>query len=448
MRRRLDRLALTAVTTALLLLLVPLLVAVYVLAFEAESREVEATALAASVGVGSQYLAGDPVDAPTGGLDGEVGLYDLEGHRRSGAGPARAERSTLTAGLGRLVRARAGGQVVAAVPVTTDERVIGIVRAAEDASAVWWRVLAGWAVLLTASVAAMVVAVGLARRQSRRLTSPLERLRDAARAIADDGGYTTTPGTSTLAVPGCSGIPEIDELARVQADMVRTITTQLRREREFTANASHQLRTPLMGLQLGLEAALDGSQAQLTAAVREALGRAGRLSDTVDQVLATARPATSEAARGRRLPVAELLTVTGQRWHGALAAQGRRLVLRDDLQAGLLSVPDRLLQVLDVLVANAAAHGRGQVRVTVRDVVDGLAIDVADEGRLTADPTRVFARGVGSGTGIGLALAREVAESVGGRLLLTTTDPTVFGVVLPLPDGSGGGEEAHRRGSC
>jgi len=434
MRRRLDRLAATAVTTALVLLLVPLMAAVYALAFDAESREVEATALAAAVRVGPQYLTGDPVDVPDEEPGGRVGLYDLAGNRRSGEGPVRADAGTRRAGAGGLVRERVRGQVVASVPVTSDERVIGVVRAAEDASAVWWLVLGGWALLLTAATLSMAVALTLARRQSRRLIAPLERLRDTARSIATQGGSPAGVASLPVAETGPCGIPEIDDLARVQADMVGAISAQLTREREFAANASHQLRTPLMGLQLGLEAALDGPTDRVAAAVREALGRAGRLSDTVDQVLAAARPGTQEPP-GRRVPVAELVRATERRWHGALAAQGRRLVLGDGVASARTAVPERVLQVLDVLVANAAAHGRGRVSVTVREVVDGLALEVADEGRLTADPARVFARGVGSGTGIGLALAREVAESVGGRLVLMFTDPTTFGVVLPsAPD--------------
>jgi signal transduction histidine kinase len=89
-------------------------------------------------------------------------------------------------------------------------------------------------------------------------------------------------------------------------------------------------------------------------------------------------------------------------------------------------------QVLDVLIDNALRHGVGTVTVSVRSVANGVAVDVADEGRsiplLHAD--RVFARGYGSDTGIGLSVARAVAEADGGRVVLRHHDPTTFSLLL------------------
>ncbi|MDX2707497.1 ATP-binding protein [Streptomyces sp. PA03-6a] len=85
------------------------------------------------------------------------------------------------------------------------------------------------------------------------------------------------------------------------------------------------------------------------------------------------------------------------------------------------------------LLDNAHRHGRGTVRVTVRELGGVLALDVEDEGTLTLDPNNLFSRGAttGQGSGIGLALAREMAAAAGGRLALTRDHPTTFTLLLP-----------------
>jgi signal transduction histidine kinase len=90
-------------------------------------------------------------------------------------------------------------------------------------------------------------------------------------------------------------------------------------------------------------------------------------------------------------------------------------------------------QVVDVLVDNAVVHGAGTVALVVRDAGATVAIDVRDEGDGPPDPAAVFpSRQDGaSGHGIGLALARALAEAEGGRLVLSRARPPVFSLLLP-----------------
>jgi signal transduction histidine kinase len=96
--------------------------------------------------------------------------------------------------------------------------------------------------------------------------------------------------------------------------------------------------------------------------------------------------------------------------------------------------PGPIEQVLDVLIENALRHGVGRVTVDVTDAGDHARIRVRDEGsaEIGAD---VFERHVNrpgsEGMGIGLAVATEVADALGGRLSLETSPVTAFTLVLP-----------------
>ena len=97
-------------------------------------------------------------------------------------------------------------------------------------------------------------------------------------------------------------------------------------------------------------------------------------------------------------------------------------------------VPGSLVtQILNVLIDNAFRHGRGVVTLTARELSEALAIDVADEGSIDMDPAAVFERGTSGcgGQGIGLALARSMAEASGGRLVLARRSPATFTLFFP-----------------
>ena len=105
-------------------------------------------------------------------------------------------------------------------------------------------------------------------------------------------------------------------------------------------------------------------------------------------------------------------------------------------------------QILAVLVGDAINQGAGTVTVAVRDAGAALASNVADEGpRIGRAPAVVFARRAPDavGHGIGLALARRLAEAEGGRLRLSRPAPPTF--TLPLPAAGSGEEVTARAGS-
>ncbi|MGC4939877.1 sensor histidine kinase [Kribbella sp. DT2] len=425
MRRRVGKVALTAVVVSLVLLAVPFAVGIRIAFFSEESTELERAALAAAVQVGPDVTAGDPVELPAALTDLRIAVYDGSSVLRAGAGPAGMDRITRSALTGKVVQGRDGGELVVAVPVVSAEQIIGVVRAASPVTAVWTRVLLAWLAVAGLAVVALLVGLAVAIRQSRRLSEPLESLAAVAGSVS--GGDLTARART-------SGIAEIDAAVSAQNAMVTRLTAVLEHERHFGADASHQLRNPLAGLRLALETALDDDTADPRESLREALKRADELQLTVEQVLALARLTPQPASVEQYGTIEELTDAARARWHGLLAADGRRIDVQIAETVARFAVPlNAAQQVVDVLVDNARAHGRGTIRITARDALGAMAIEVADEGRITSGETELFRRGVSgrAGTGIGLGLARDLAESHDGRLSLVATDPTTFGLLLP-----------------
>jgi signal transduction histidine kinase len=426
MRQRVVRVALTAVLVALGLLAVPLALAIRSSLYAGQRDALERTALSAAVRVSPDYIAGDPVELPAPHPGERLGLYDPRPGLRAGTGPATGDTAVRRALKAEVARTGTGGELVVAVPVSHAERVIGVVRAASPVSEVRNRVLLGWAALAGTCALALTVAVLVARRQARALAAPLEHLSRHCRAV-------TAGDLTARAAP--SSIAEVDQVARTHNEMLHGLTELLRHERDFTANASHQLRTPLTGLQLTLEAGLDRDDADLRPVLREALDTSRRLHRTVEEVLRLARTHGLHRPPVPDRPARRLLREAEEHWHGTFARDGRRLACAAaDVPEEVLVPGAPVAEILGVLLDNARVHGRGTVRLTARDLGDALAFHVADEGTVAADGALLFERGHtgGSGSGIGLALARDLALSLGGRLSLARPSPATFTLLVPL----------------
>ncbi|GLX09042.1 HAMP domain-containing sensor histidine kinase [Microbispora sp. NBRC 16548] len=281
-----------------------------------------------------------------------------------------------------------------------------------------WLVMAGLAVLVIGLAAAF------ARRQSARLAAPLEDLTRSAQALGD--------GDFTIRAPR-SNVREADQAGLALQATARRLGEVLDRERAFSANVSHQLRTQLTGMMLGLEAALARpdaalADAALADAVHTALGRGERLQTVIDDLVRLTRDNRTGSAP---LDVPAVLDEVRECWQGPLAAHGRRLTVSvpDDLPPVAASAA-AVRQILRVLLDNALVHGEGEVTVEAADLADGIAIEVADRGPGVPEDVDVFARRAADGHGIGLALGRSLAEAEAGRLVLRRTSPPVFSLLL------------------
>jgi signal transduction histidine kinase len=230
-----------------------------------------------------------------------------------------------------------------------------------------------------------------------------------------------------------SGVAEIDAVAGALHNSSVRLVEALARERSYSAEVSHQLRTPLTRLRLGLEKARarpttsDAALADATAeALADALAEIDQLDATIDYLAALARDRVPGGA------VSEPGSVTldaARRWSQTFEDAGRTLeaTVGRDVVAVSASAGG-LGQVLDVLLDNALRHGAGSVRLSAHGVAGGSAIEVSDEGTTLAAIANetLFGHRPLEGHGIGLALARAIVEAEDGRLLLVSRSPTTF----------------------
>ncbi len=417
-----------AVVLAVTLFGSPLLAAVNRLFYADERAELERLALRGALAVSPRLATtNDRPDLPTTEASVRLGIYDERGRRVAGRGPATGDAAVGDALTGQVSDIATDSDLVVAIPVTAGERVIAVARAASPRSGVQARIRATWAGMLGLAILAGAIASLVAAAQARRLTRPMQEL-EAVAADLGSGNF------AVRARP--SGVGEIDRAGDALNQTARRLDDLLSRERAFNAHASHQLRTPLTGLRLGLEAALDGPAADLRRSAEEAMVTADQLSRTIDDVLALAR---SPQAQAQPIDLGEVLTDLQTRWHGPLAEQGRPLRLLDQQPPQCEASLPAVGQILDVLLDNALHHGAGAVTVIARSSGDVAAIDVTDEGSTTAALLGTAGRPSGhserGALRLGLALASSLAEAQGGRLVHAHTEErTRLTLLLPAAD--------------
>jgi signal transduction histidine kinase len=424
-RTRIVGLAVLAAVLAIGLFGVPLAAGVLKYVKANERTKLLLVANAAAANVAADVLRGNsPTDLRDPNDGTHLAVYVDRGLLILGTGPQGGDEPVHHALHGDINNKDLNGELVVAVPVTHDSDVIGAVRAASPLSTIYRQVALVWLAMLGLGSLAIGTVWLVARRQARRLARPLEELSDAARRLGQgDFSVRTTP----------ADIPEIDSVGSALNSTAGRLDDMLARERSFSADASHQLRTPLTGLRLRLEAALAHPGQDLCQAITDGIAAADRLEQTIEELLALARDTRSSNATP--LDLRGLLEEIEVGWHDRLAAQDRALRLAVDPQAPVsLASTAAVRQVLTVLLDNAATHGSGTVSVAVRNAADALAIDVSDEGAgITAPEPELFTRRsrLADGHGIGLALARSLAEAEGGRLRLTRPAPPTFTLLVP-----------------
>jgi two-component system, OmpR family, sensor kinase len=328
-----------------------------------------------------------------------------------------------------------------AVPIVVGDDVGGAVRVTQSVDAIDRRVRRDVLGLIGIGLIALVLGLAFAWFLAGTLARPLQRLAATARRVeAGDLGARAEP----------EGSSEHREVAHAFNDMTGRLEQVLVAQREFVANASHQLRTPLTGLRLRLEAASLKAGPELAEELEAAEREVERLARLLTALLTLAREGDRPPAR-QAVPVAEALGRALERWEER-ATQGPHRLELDCRDPGVASVSDEdLAIVLDNLAENALVYSPdgGTIRLECDRVGDAIVVAVLDEGPglQAGEEEQVFerfSRGSGGrgkhGTGLGLAIVATLVRRWGGSARIANRTDGVRGaraeIRLPAAPGS------------
>jgi signal transduction histidine kinase len=229
---------------------------------------------------------------------------------------------------------------------------------------------------------------------------------------------------------------EITGLAAVLDGLLDRVDRAIRAEQRLTAEVAHELRTPLTVMRG--EAELGAATPRLRRAERERFDRIVAAADDMSAAMTTLLDAARGSGSAATSDVAGVLAMQASR-------PGLPLPVRvEPVPVGLTAAaPAELLgRTLAPLIDNAARHGRSVVRLAAEQRGDRVVVTVQDDGDGVQETVGdVFEPGVrdarSEGAGLGLALARRLARSVGGDAVLVSRTPAVFGIVVPVASGVG-----------
>jgi signal transduction histidine kinase len=290
---------------------------------------------------------------------------------------------------------------------------------------IYWEVIRVVILVFVVGVVAVLAGALMARWQANRLAAPLVYLAASAEQLGT--------GHVRLKVER-SGVEEIDMVAEELVRSADRMAARLATERQFAADASHQLRTPLTALSMRLEEISHMTERDdVRAEVDASLEQVERLVGVVDDLLGRSRRALG--AGTEVVSLSEVFEQQREEWEPAFAKAKRSLRIADSEDV-VFATPGALAQVLATLIENSLIHGGGTTQVSARETGSShsMVIEVRDQGAGVPEDLapRIFERDVtsGKGTGIGLALARDLVTADGGRLELSQRVPAAFAVFL------------------
>ena len=236
---------------------------------------------------------------------------------------------------------------------------------------------------------------------------------------------------------------EVERLAVTMNEMLARLQESAVRQRDFVADASHELQSPLTSLRTQLEVARAHPEQDWSAAAEDLLTDTLRMERLVRDLLVLAR--YDEAGDPVRTELVDLDVVLDEEVRRVRAAGPVRVELGQVDAAPVRGRPDDLARLLRNVLENATTHAASGVSVVLRASDDEAVVEVTDDGpgippdqrervferfaRVDGDRARSVA---GGGTGLGLAIARTIAERHGGQLVVADV-PTGARLVLTVP---------------
>ena len=294
------------------------------------------------------------------------------------------------------------------------------------------------AFLAVLSVLIVLAGTLLAHRLAGNILEPVRRIASTARSLSQHELHRRVE----VSVPP----DELGELVETFNGMLARLEASFESLRRFTADASHELRSPLALMRSELEGTLARARtpAEYEQVLRDLEAEVEHMARMVDQLLMLARAdAGALQPAAINLDVADFLHETAARWRPMADRRHVQLDVDAPDSGMVVADPDLLRRVMDNLIDNATRHSPAgtSVRLTGAPTPGGWNIEVGDQGPGIPAAARAalferFARvddaraRDGSGAGLGLALSRAIAESHGGSLLLV--DPNGRGATFRL----------------
>jgi two-component system, OmpR family, sensor histidine kinase MtrB len=284
----------------------------------------------------------------------------------------------------------------------------------EDLSLLGKVAMGGW--LLIVVVAGLVGSL-----LARRTLGPVARASQAARSLAEGLLDTRLPvaGSDEFA----QWAESFNEMAQALESKIVELSEARDRERRFTSDVAHELRTPLAAL-VGEASLLKEQLDQMPEDARRPsellVEDVGRLRRMVEELMEISRlDAGQEPVRTETVDLPALLAavVRSRGWEGRVRLDSEPLAMETDRR--------RIERIVGNLVGNAIEHGREDVRIRAGQLDGGVFVEVSDQGKgipdahrphlferfYKADPART-----GQGSGLGLAIALENAHLLGGDI--------------------------------
>ncbi|QKG24445.1 ATP-binding protein [Actinomadura verrucosospora] len=348
----------------------------------------------------------DAVGSTPAGAAGRLALHPAQGPAIGSAHASDADVGKARA-LRRAFTAAAAGGTVLLTPALLDSDRVAVIEVYVPDAELNRGVARSRTILGLVAVALVLVSVAMADRLAVRVVKAADGLANAVTRVGDgDLEARVAPG----------GPPELRAAGTAFNRMADRLVRLLEAERESAADLSHRLRTPLTALRVNLNGlAANPADPARMAHSQDALSR---LEETVDEIIATARRPAAER------PSCDAAAVVRRRmefWSALAADQGRDCeVLVPD---GAVRVPvgeDELVAAVDALLGNVFRHTRQRtaLSVTLHQGRYSTGLLVGDAGPGIPDAEAALRRGAsGTGsTGLGLDIARRLAESTGGSL--------------------------------
>ncbi len=292
--------------------------------------------------------------------------------------------------------------------------------------------------ILTGGLIAVAIATAIGLYYARAAASNIRSLQEAARKVADGNFETSIPIAS---------VGQLGDLARTFNEMQRRLAELDSARKQFIANASHELRTPIFSLGGFVELLEDEDpspeeRAEFVRTMRQQIERLTKL--TTDLLDLSQLDAGAVVMRTSTVDLTALAREVTREFGARAELRGSRLQLRTPEQSAVaLGDPDRVRQIIRILLDNALTHTPEGTDVTVTTYsANGraeLTVSDAGSGIPQRAQKRIFERfytaDKAGGSGLGLAIATELAQRMKGEITISSSRRfTAF--TLDLPPGT------------